>query len=86
MQIDCDKIENAEYRDTFDKGNRTNGLGSARLSLGNFRNDELGDYILYSYNKNDSCIVIRVDGKTLVVNGKTDDETKELYNLIMAQK
>lgn len=86
LQIDCDKIENAEYRDTFDKGTRTNGLGSARLSLGNFRNDEFGDYTLYSYNKNDSCVVMRVDGKTLVVNGKTADETKELYNLIMAQK
>lgn len=86
LQIDCDKIENAEYRDTFDKGVRTNGLGSARLSLGNFRNDEFGDYTLYSYNQNDSCVVMRVDGKTLVVNGKTADETKELYNLIMAQK
>lgn len=86
LQIDCDKIENAEYRDTFDKGTRTNGLGSARLSLGNFRNDEFSDYTLYSYNQNDSCVVMRVDGKTLVVNGKTADETKELYNLIMAQK
>lgn len=86
LQIDCDKIENAEYRDTFDKGTRTNGLGSARLSLGNFRNDEFGDYTLYTYNQNDSCVVMRVNGKTLVVNGKTADETKELYNLIMAQK
>lgn len=86
LQIDCDKIENAEYRDTFDKGVRTNGLGSARLSLGNFRNDELGDYTLYSYNQNDSCVVMRVNGNTLVINGKTADETKELYNLIMAQK
>lgn len=82
LEIDCSKIETAEYRDTFDFGVRANGLGSARLAMGNFQNEEFGDYTLYSYTKNKSCIVLRVDGKILVLNGKTADETKELYKLI----
>lgn len=82
LEIDCEKIDSAEYRENFDFGVRTNGLGSARLAMGNFYNDEFGDYTLYSYAKNHSCVVLKTDGNILVINGRNQEETKELYNTV----
>lgn len=85
LEINCDNIEAIEYRESFDSGIRTNGLGSARLAMGSFRNDEFGDYTRYSYAQNNSCIVLKVNGNILVINGKNAEKTKEIYELILTK-
>lgn len=83
LEINYDNIEMIEYRESLDSGIRSNGLGSARLAMGSFRNDEFGDYTRYSYAQNNSCIVLKVNGNILVINGKNAEETKKIYELIL---
>lgn len=77
-------IEQLEYRDTNEPGTRTNGYGSPRLLMGTFANDEFGFYTRYSYTQCPSCVVLMVDGQALVLTGKNTEETKALYNALLA--
>ncbi len=81
-EIDYTKIDTVEYRKDFDIGVRTNGLGSARLNLGVFKNDELGSYTLYSYTGATEFVVLSSDGNTLVIGMKNASDTQAIYNTI----
>ena len=85
ITVPYEAIEKIELRDDFRVGTRVMGYGSAKLSMGNFRNDELGLYTLYSYNNCDSMILIYSNGKYLAINSKTPEETEALY-LAMLEK
>ena len=76
-------INSVVYRNDIDKGVRTNGLGSARLSLGIFENDEFGSYTLYSYTGAKEFVVLTSDGKTLVIGLKNSEDTKAIYDTLL---
>ena len=78
-----DQIDSVELRETFDVGVRYVGFASARLFMGLFRNDEFGNYTIYCYNSCDSMILIRSAGKVLAFNCATQQETEELYKLLL---
>lgn len=69
-----------EWRDVFDKGSRTWGTGTGKISSGTFTNDEFGAYRLYLHNRVRCAVVVRhgADGTT-VFNGETEEKTKEVY-------
>ena len=77
------EIEKIEYRDQDDPGSRTFGYGSLALLMGEFENHEFGSYTRYSYTKCDSCIVLTVDGKILVINGESEESTQDIYDELM---
>lgn len=79
MTVDYAAIDAVEYRKQDDPGTRAYGFGSFKLLMGNFENDEFGKYTRYSYIGCDSCVVIHVDDKVLVINGQDEANTKELY-------
>ena len=68
-----------DYEKELDLGRRTNGNGSVRIQAGQFRNKRFGNYRLYSYNVCREYVVIDTEDKTIVVNDKTPERTKELY-------
>lgn len=80
LSLKYDKIDSIKYRESGDLGARQMGFGSAKLSLGIFKSDELGSYTRYTYNSTKSYILISSEGKTLVLNLATDAETKTLYD------
>lgn len=80
LTVDYDAIDSIEYREKIEKGTRTNGLSTLRLLAGIFRNDEFGNYTLYSYTKCESGVIIESDGKILVISGKDNDSTKVIYD------
>lgn len=83
LTVEYDAIDNIEYRESFDKGTRTNGFDSPRLSMGTFKNDEFGNYTIYAYNSSTPCIVITSGEKKLAIRAENETATKELYeNLI----
>ena len=82
LTVPFDSIQEITYRENLDKGSRTMGYGSARLSMGVFRNEEFGSYTLYAYTGCNAAIVIRGEDKVLVVNCKTPEETKALYETL----
>ena len=83
LEVKYQEIDSLEYQTNFDKGSRRYGYGSAKLSIGTFDNDEFGRYTLYAYNKPNDAVVIKSDKKVLVVTGKTNNETKEIYNKLL---
>lgn len=78
-EIDYADVESIEYAEGIPAGNRTNGFGSPRLSMGSFRNDAFGSYTRYAYTGCDPCIVMQVKGKTVVLSGADEAATKALY-------
>lgn len=83
IEVEYSKIDSVKYLDSFEKGVRTNGFGSPRLSMGTFENDMLGEYTLYSYTKADEYILLTSNGKSLVIGLETPKQTKDLYNTIL---
>ena len=86
MWRDCtiayEQIESAEYRESTVDGQRINGVGSAKLLLGVFRNAEFGTYIRYTYTGDLPCIVLTVDGETYVIATDSAEQTEAIYKQI----
>ncbi len=85
LEVDYSEIDSLAYREDFDAGIRTSGFGSLRLSMGTFQNDEFGFYTLYAYTGAEEYIVLEVGEKTLVIGMKDADETREIYQSILAK-
>lgn len=80
--IPYEDIKSAQYEENIKTGERTNGLGSARLQAGHFRNKQFGNYLLYAYTKCDSFIVLKTTNGTVVINAKDESGTMKLYEQI----
>ena len=80
MTVDYSMVDSIEYREGNVPGARVGGFGSLRLLLGWFENEEFGTYTRYTYYKPEACIVLTSGGNTLVISGKTAEETREIYN------
>lgn len=79
-------IDTIEYRTNDDPDatvKRNFGYGTPFLLMGEFDSDEFGTYTRYSYTACDSCIVLTVDEKTMVINGKDDTQTKAIYEQLL---
>jgi len=75
-------IDSVEFREEFDFGTRNMGFGSAKLSLGNFNNDEFGNYTLYAYTACDSAVVIKSGEHILVITGANEAETQTIFQTL----
>ncbi len=84
LNVRYDEIESMEYRQVDSPGTRTNGYGSMRLLMGDFRNREFGSYLRYSYTGHGPCIVLKVNGETIVVGGKDESDTRAVYEELTA--
>ena len=85
LTVDYADVEQIEYREENTSGSRTGGFGSPRLQMGSYWNDEYGYYTRYTYTMCRACVVLRVDGKTLVVNGSSADRTKTIYDELLTR-
>lgn len=86
LTIGYDEIEAMELRSQDDPGSRTFGFGSPRLEMGAFQNSEFGTYTRYAYTGCQSCIVLTVDGQTIVLSGPDEEATREIYQELMARR
>lgn len=86
MTVKYSDIQSMEYRESDHIGSRIFGVGSPRLSVGNFQNKEFGEYVRYSYTACKACIVlINRQGEELVINQKDTEQTKALYEELLAR-
>ena len=76
-------VDSVELRQDDVPGSRVFGVGSYRLLLGTFRNAEFGTYTRYTYYKPESCVVVRMGEKVLVLSGKDKAETQEIYDQLL---
>ena len=81
IELSYAELRDAEikYRDAKVPGTRVAGYGSAKLLYGNFKNDEFGNYVRYTYTASEASIVIRTGGGVIVLAGETTEETQALY-------
>ncbi len=83
VEIDYERIERVEYRESLSRGQRTAGFGSARLLTGLFHNEEFGSYRLYAYTGCDaSAILYMKDGNVIVLGGSNVGETQTIYHTL----
>lgn len=85
-QVKLSDIQSVTYREDFRVGSRMGGLGSFRLQEGNFQNEEFGNYTLYAYTKCKSYVVLETEGRMIVLNAQTPEETKALGERIEEQR
>ena len=85
LRVEYDAITDLQYREEGVTGSRTNGVGSARLLVGLFQNEEFGNYTRYTYTQTEPCIVLEVEGKILVINGIDEAATKIIYETLQAK-
>lgn len=85
MTLDYEDIDSIEYRENGVVGERIMGFGSAKLLIGNFQNEEFGDYTRYTYTGKKPCVVIKSDGKTIVVGADDAQTVKSIYDRIFAE-
>ena len=79
LTINYDDIEEIEIKENVKIGVKEFAFNSAKLSLGRFKNEEFGSHTRYTYNACKTVVVMKIDGKTLVINDKNDDITREIY-------
>lgn len=83
LTVDYDVIEAIEYREENVSGIRVGGWGSFRLLMGYFQNEEFGTYVRYTYYNPDACVVLTLKNQTLVLSGKSTEETQAIYQALM---
>ena len=86
LTVEYAAVDRIEYREADKAGIRTFGFGSARLLMGQFKNDEFGAYTRYSYTKCDSCVVLTVGENTLVLSGPDEAATRAIYEELSARQ
>lgn len=80
--VKYENIDSITYREDFSPGMRTYGFGSFRLGMGTFENDEFGSYTRFCYERCEACVVLEVGDKMLVINGKDEASTREIYDML----
>lgn len=82
-EIDYADIECITYCDEKVNGSRTGGFRSFRLLMGDFKNDELGNYTRYTYADCDAGVVLLVNGREVVISGEDEVGTREIYEELL---
>lgn len=83
ISVAYEDMDSVTYEASAPDAYRTYGFGSPRLSMGIFENEDLGQHTRYTYTQCDAVVIIRAGEKTLVINGKTQAETKEIYETLL---
>ena len=82
LVVSLETIDSMELCQGHPGGTRTWGFASARLLMGWFESDELGDYTRYTYTGCDSYILLTSGEDILMINAKTEADTQALYEVL----
>ena len=75
-------INSIELREGISPGRRISGADTLRVLAGYFRNEEFGNYIRYTYTTCDTCVVLQLPGKTLVLGGENATATRAISDAL----
>ena len=82
LTVSLDTIDSVVLHQGKPGGTRTWGFASARLMLGWFESDELGNYTRYTYTGCDSYILLTSGEDILVLSAGNESETQALYEIL----
>ena len=83
LVVSLETIDSMELCQGHPGGTRAWGFASARLMMGWFESDELGDYTRYTYTGCDSYILLTSGEDILILNAKTEADTQALYEELL---
>ena len=83
LVVSLESIDSMELCQGHPGGTRTWGFASARLLMGWFESDELGDYTRYTYTGCDSYILLTSGEDILMLGAKTEADTQALYEELL---
>ena len=83
LTVSLDTIDSITLHQGHPDGTRTWGFASARLMMGWFESDKLGDYTRYTYTGCDSYILLTSGEDILILNAKTEADTQALYEELL---
>lgn len=84
ITVPYEEITAVEYRNAAVDGERVWGFGSLKLEMGQFRNEEFGNHIRYSYMDCDSALIVHLGQEILVLSAATESETAQLAQQLEA--
>ena len=82
LVVSLETIDSMELCQGRPDGTRTWGFASARLLMGWFESEELGDYTRYTYTGCDSYILLTSGEDILMLGAKTEADTQALYETL----
>ena len=86
VTVKYEDVTEMEYREGgLVSGSKIYGFNSPRLLLGTFSNEELGTYTRYTYASSKDCIILSTKGGAIVVGCDTAEETRALYDALVAK-
>lgn len=76
-------ITGVEWLQMLDKGEANNAMRTRTIQAGEYLSESYGFY--YLYTRADASVWVKVDSTdgVLVFSGRTDEETKELYDMLL---
>lgn len=80
--IPLGSIRSFELRDKLTVGSAVKGQTNGWMVGGTFTNQEFGDYLITADCDAKAFVVVRYSGKVLVFNLRTEEQTKEFYELV----
>ncbi|MBQ5810616.1 MAG: SdpI family protein, partial [Clostridia bacterium] len=83
--VDYDKIDSIELIEEKDSAKRILGYGSPALSMGLFQNERFSRHTRYTYNNVHCYVAVRSGDAVLVVNAKSVEQTKQLYQDLLTK-
>ena len=83
LVVSLETIDSMELCQGRPDGTRTWGFASARLLMGWFESEELGDYTRYTYTGCDSYILLTSGEDILMLGAKTEADTQALYEELL---
>lgn len=83
LTVEYDAVEEVEFREEFGRGSRVQGVGTTKLMVGMFRNEEFGIYNLYSYTQCKAAVIVYVDGRVLAISGEDEAVTRQIYQQLL---
>ena len=85
VTVNYSDIASVELCEDSISGSKVNGFNSARLLIGAFKNDELGNYTSYVYTGKSPCIILQLkDQHVMVIALENEADTTALYNVIVS--
>lgn len=85
LAVPCEEITAIEYRDTAVDGERVWGFGSLKLEMGQFRNEEFGNYTRFTYLGCDSAVIVHLGQEVLVLSAADKTQTAQLAQQLEQQ-
>ena len=85
LTIVYDTLVSVEYFDEMEYGTMIEGTDDKYEKSGLWENDELGQYLMCTSAKVDSCIVIETEEQVMVINYASETSTSSLYEALLEQ-